>query len=72
MTKYPNNEQRGDQHVDRQPDLPCGLPRAGRWCRCGRRWPCECGAGVLADAPKVCPVCEDSACETKSMKCGRG
>lgn len=22
--------------------------------------------------PKVCPVCEDSACETKSIKCGKG
>lgn len=21
MTRYPNNEQRGDQHIDRQPDL---------------------------------------------------
>lgn len=26
MTRYPNNEQRGDQHVDRLPDLP-GIKR---------------------------------------------
>ena len=25
------------------------LPLAGRWCNCGRRWPCECGEGVFKD-----------------------
>lgn len=26
----------------------------------------------LSQRPKVCPVCEDSACEVKSAECGKG
>ena len=29
--------------------FPRQLPPAGRWCNCGRRWPCECGAGIFKD-----------------------
>ena len=33
MTRYPNNEQRGDQHIDRQPDggdyTPCKVTGDG-------------------------------------------
>lgn len=31
----------------------------------------DAAVSQMIEGPKVCPVCEDSACETKSMKCGR-
>lgn len=28
-------------------------------------------AGESATKPKLCPVCQDGACQTKSLKCGK-
>ena len=36
-----------------------------------RRAMVSTGQEILAARPRLCPVCQDGACETKSMRCGK-